>query len=135
MLGNGKCVVYKLPKLNNKFILKSMPSIFIFFWLAILVSILLYGWTFVWEKLLIPTMSPPFADMRTVQGALTSTANGFNPQLENPGDPWQRRMNYPSVWIWIAKALSLQHESNYLIVVFIIICLFLFCCIILLSKY
>jgi hypothetical protein len=59
-----------------------------------------------WTLLQVPAMYPPFADLRTVQGALTSIARGFDPQITNPGDPWSRPMNYPMVWIKIAKTFD-----------------------------
>ena len=91
-------------------------SILIFFIIGI--SILSFGWTLTWTKLLVPTMHPPFADLRTVQGSLASLAAGFDPQLINPGDPWDRPMNYPLIWMYVAKLLALDNELNYLIFYF-----------------
>jgi len=59
-------------------------------------------------------MSPSFADMRTIQGAIESSDSGFNPQIDNPGDPWARTMNYPKVWLYVARFLNLQTEINFL---------------------
>ena len=119
----------------NLQITKQTPRLFIFGWFAVLFAILYAGWTSTWQTLRIPTMSPPFADMRTVQGSLSSLDSGLNPQISNPGDPWNRRMNYPSSWSWIAKALGLQHESNFLIFVSATIAAFLLCCYFLLRQY
>ncbi len=105
-----------------------LGSIFVVGWLAIVICIATLGWASTWRGLLIPTMSPIFADMRTVQGALTTLAQGFNPQLNNVGDPWGRAMNYPAVWIYIAQMLGLQSETNYFIFVMVGIGLFLYCC-------
>jgi hypothetical protein len=64
------------------------------------------GWTagFVWFG--VPAMEPPFADLRTISGAVSSVASGLDPRLENPGDPWGRAFNYPVVWIWLFRALA-----------------------------
>jgi hypothetical protein len=101
---------------------------FITAWLLIAVSIVTIGWATTWKGLLIPTMSPVFADMRTVQGALESLTQGLNPQVNNPGDPWGRVMNYPSIWIKIAQVLGLDNEANYLVFMLIVVIGFLYCC-------
>jgi hypothetical protein len=77
----------------------------------------IFGWMKTWTLLQVPAMYPPFADLRTVQGALTSIARGFDPQITNPGDPWSRPMNYPMVWIKIAKTFDFTRENNYLLFV------------------
>ena len=99
--------------------------IFIFFWSSIWLSITCLGWTPTWKVLHIPTLSPMFADMRTVQGSLFSIQQGYNPQIENPGDPWGRAMNYPQVWSIIARFFHLGNESIFRLVVFSFIFAFL----------
>jgi len=87
------------------------------YWLALLVlglSLQLNGWTETWEALSIPSMSPIFADMRSVQGGLQAVRSGIDPQLENPDDPWQRRMNYPSAWLRIAELFHFETEGGFL---------------------
>ena len=46
-----------------------------------------WGWTGAFRRLGVPTLSPPLADMRTLQGALLSEARGLDPQVDNPNDP------------------------------------------------
>lgn len=72
------------------------------------------GWKGFWTGLSIPSMSPPFADMRSIQGALASIAQGLDPTVANPGDPWGRLMNYPKVWIGIASLLDFRDESHFI---------------------
>lgn len=55
------------------------------------------------EHLGIPTMHPEFADARTVTGASVSLAQGLDPAVANPGDPWSRPFNYPRVWLGLAR--------------------------------
>jgi hypothetical protein len=114
---------------------KNAQVIFIIGWVLILFGILVIGWDNTWSALALPTMTPEFADMRTVQGALLSLSDGFNPQIKNPGDPWDRQMNYPSAWISIAKTLSLQHEANYLVFIYVMLFLFLGCCFLLVKQH
>jgi hypothetical protein len=98
---------------------------------AIILSLFLIGWTKTWSFLFVPTLQPYYADLRTVQGLIFSMSHGFDPYFSNPGDPWGRTLNYPSIWIFIANIFSLHLEWNYLIFVsayvfvYIIICLFL----------
>ena len=84
---------------------------------AIALSLAAFGWMRTWSGLNVPAMYPPFADLRTIQGALISQASGFDPQINNPGDPWGRPMNYPMIWSVIAKLLNLGNDTNYLIFV------------------
>jgi len=106
---------------------KFVPSTIVLGYVSMFASCLTFGWEKTWKLLQIPTMSPPFADMRTVQGALYSVSLGLDPQLVNPGDPWGRVMNYPSIWISVADYLNFQTELNYLIFVSFQIALFLLC--------
>lgn len=107
---------------------KKAQIIFLLGWFSIFASILFIGWSDTWSMLVIPTMTPEFADMRTVQGALLSLSEGLDPQLNNPGDPWNRTMNYPSIWISISEILNLQNEPNFLIFLSLMVMLFLGCC-------
>lgn len=64
------------------------------------------------EQLGIPTMELPFADARTVTGAGPSLAQGLDPLVQNPGDPWGRPLNYPRVWLLLAElGLGPQHTE------------------------
>ena len=92
-------------------------AIYIFFWAAILICIATAGWVITWKMLQIPAMYPPFADMRTVQGALASLAAGYDPQFNNPGDQWGRAMNYPAIWIHIARFFQFGNENHFIVFV------------------
>ncbi len=84
-------------------------------WLVIGLAILSIGWELTWKILHVPPLTPIFADMRTIQAALISHEQGFDPQLVNPADPWQRRMNYPSLWLAIGQWAQLDRELPFLI--------------------
>lgn len=74
----------------------------------------------------LPSLHPYFADLRTIQGAIFSESAGFNPQQENPGDPWDRTMNYPSVWLNLARLLRLSEESHFFVFGLIMVTVFIF---------
>ena len=82
--------------------------------LAIAGSIFLNGWGSTWSAIGHPPMQPVFADMRTVQGGLISEAQGLDARRANPGDPWARRMNYPTIWLDIGRAFKFDKETNFL---------------------
>lgn len=57
-----------------------------------------YGYERTWSLWNIPSMTPHFADLRTITGGAESHRLGLDPMLENPGDPWGRTMDYPRIW-------------------------------------
>ena len=71
------------------------------------------GWSGAWRLVAVPAKYPPFADMRTVQAAIASEQRGLDPLVSNPDDPWARPLNYPRVWVSVAKVFSLQNEAHY----------------------
>jgi hypothetical protein len=123
-------IVEKVSAVVQKVVL----IVFILGCLSIGAAILSKGWYRTWSALQVPTLSPIFADMRTVQGSLRSMELGFNPQLKNPGDPWARVLDYPMIWYWIARLFQLDNETNYVIFICAYILAFLVCCFILLRK-
>jgi hypothetical protein len=102
---------------------------------SVLVLILSRGWLDAWSKLGLPSLVPYFADLRTIQGAIFSESAGFNPQQMNPGDPWDRIMNYPLVWLDLAKILRLSDESHFLVFGLVLIVCFLLATAELLRRY
>ena len=102
--------------------------VFILIILSIGGAILKNGWTNTWNMLFIPSLSPIFADMRTVQGSIKSEELGFDPQVKNPGDPWYRSMNYPKIWIWMAKLVQFDNETNYIVFICAYVLAYLICC-------
>ena len=113
-------------------------SILLFIFVSIislfLISIFFFGWSETWSFLKIPPMDPIFADMRIIQGALKTQLLGLNPYIENPGDPWNRTINYPSIWMDIANILNLQSENFFLVYNILIILIFFLICLFLLLK-
>jgi hypothetical protein len=114
---------------------KRYQIIFIISLISIFLGILNLGWSTTWGALGVPAMYPEFADMRTVQGALYSLSEGFDPQIENPGDPWGRSMNYPSIWILISEIFNFEVELNFKIFISVMVFMFLSCCWLLLRQY
>lgn len=94
-----------------------------------------FGWMKTWIFLRVPALYPPFADLRTVQAALKAIARGFDPRLINPDDPWSRRMNYPMIWVKIARVFGFASETKYLLFVSSCVIAYLVCVYDLLRKY
>jgi hypothetical protein len=112
-----------------------MGYLFLAIAICILIAIVFCGWAKTWLFLRVPAMSPPYADLRTVQGALSSIMDGFNPQVHNPGDPLRRTMNYPYVWVTIAKALKFNNEFCFMTAVSIYVLGYVGCGFKLLKQY
>ncbi len=88
---------------------------------AALIGLLLgvYGFDNTWQLWNIPTMSPHFADLRTITGGAESARMGLDPMVENPADPWGRTMDYPRIWQSIF-ALGIDHRDTVWIAVVMI---------------
>ncbi len=80
---------------------------------AVVIGLLLsvYGFDNTWQLWNIPTMSPHFADLRTITGGAESARRGLDPMVENPADPWGRTMDYPRVWQALF-ALGIDHRDT-----------------------
>ena len=83
---------------------------------SLTVSLGYLGWVRTWSLIYVPTMYPPFADMRVIQGAVASVEHGHNPRISNPGDLWRRPLNYPMLWVTIGKALNFSDESRFIMI-------------------
>ncbi len=69
-----------------------------------------WGWHDTFLPFRVPTLEPIFADLRTISGASISAARGFDPYVENPGDPLGRPLNYPALWIPLFRLLALAGD-------------------------
>lgn len=80
--------------------------------LAVLASMLLLsGDGSVLRPIGVQAMTQPWADARTLSGAGVALDLGLDPMISNPGDPWGRRLNYPRIWLVLAK-LGLRPEHT-----------------------
>lgn len=102
---------------------------------AILAGIMLAGWRETWSLFGFRPLVPVFADLRTVQAGLVAAAQGIDPQLSNPADPWGRTMNYPAIWLKIAEVLNWRSETAYLVSIAALAAAWLACCLDLLRRY
>ena len=71
------------------------------------------GWTIV-AAMGVEPMELPWADARTISGAGISLEQGLDPLVTNPGDPWDRVMNYPRPWLAFAE-LGLRPEHTWVL--------------------
>ena len=103
----------------------TFPALYLIAMTSFAGVVLALGWDSGWGVLFVDTISPIFGDLRPLQGALESLAQGFDPYVENPGNPHGTLLNYPPVWLSIATFLSLQDETHFLAVVLAYEALFL----------
>ncbi len=110
-----------------------------FLYLAVIITLagclVHFGWTRTWSSLHEPTMYPPFADMRAIQGAVISVEHGYDPRTSNLGDPWRRSFNYPTLWIAIGKTLNFSDEHWFMAICSTLVLCFIGLCAILIFHY
>jgi len=73
-----------------------------------------YGYDKTWKLWNIPTMTPCFADTRVITAGAEACAKGLDPMVNNIGDPWNRRLNYPRVWQLLYAIGVNQAHTTYL---------------------
>ncbi len=112
----------------NKSLLKYRHFLFFLPPVCIFIAICIFGWQKTWDFLLVPSVIPPFFDLRILYGIAQSVDAGLNPQLSNPFDPSQRLLNYPLIWIPLAKHLGFANENIFYIWSVGIDFLYLLCC-------
>lgn len=83
--------------------------------IALFALALSLDWGTVWKLVRVPPMWPPFADLRTVTGGLTTLEAGGDPMVANPFDPWQRPMNYPRVWLTAFGVLGVNDGNVWIV--------------------
>jgi hypothetical protein len=81
-----------------------------------LVSGTAYG---AWRFLGVHSMSPAFADLRTITHSVDCVAKGLDPFTTGACDPWGRLYNYPSIWLKLGAIGISSASSNIIGVLFI----------------
>lgn len=66
--------------------------------IVIFLMFAVFGYSRAWRVWNIPVMSLSFADLRVITHGADSAAQGLDPLVSNPGDPWGRPLNYPRIW-------------------------------------
>jgi hypothetical protein len=72
-----------------------------------------------WHFLGVPSMSPPFADLRTITHSIDCVAKGLDPFTIGACDPWGRLYNYPSIWLHLGAIGISSASSNLIGILFI----------------
>lgn len=89
-------------------------SLITLLWLVIALvfaAALATDWTRVWSALGVHSLSPSFADLRTITAGLESTRLGADPLRQNPRDPWGRTLNYPRLWLSVFGFLGISDAN------------------------
>ena len=81
-------------------------------------------WLTFWKFLNVPSQLPPFSDLDSINRALLSLKQGFNPYLENPNDISQTKYMYPQIWLYVFDILNLKNAINFKIFCFLVIFLY-----------
>ena len=107
---------------------KGIYTLFTALPLLMVLAISFFGWSASWKFFQIPSVSPPFFDFRLLPAIVMSDIAGFDPQYNNPYDPSQRLLNYPLVWIQIAKFFNLSNHDFFYLSASLIVAIYLCCC-------
>jgi len=94
--------------------------------LLLFTSAFWFDWLSVWGALQLPSMTPHFADLRSITGGLATTKHGGDPLIANPHDPWNRPFNYPRIWLRLFSFLGIN-DGNLSIVGLAFCALYLIC--------
>jgi hypothetical protein len=70
-----------------------------------------FGWHAVWTAVGVPADALPFADLRSITGAVVTLQKHGDPLLANPADPWNRPMNYPRIWLYLFSVLRIDDQK------------------------
>jgi len=84
-------------------------------WLApllIFYTALASDWVTTWEAFAVPSMRPPFMDLRAITGGVKVLQQGGDPLLDNPSDPWHRSMPYPRIWVHLFSWLGIRDSHT-----------------------
>jgi len=68
------------------------------------------NWRATWGAVGVHVDVLPFADLRSITGALATLHNHGDPFTANPGDPWNRPLNYPRVWLKLFSILGINNS-------------------------
>ena len=85
-------------------------------WLAPFLLLFLafrFGWHAVWTAVGAPADALPFADLRSITGAVVTLQKHGDPLVANPADPWNRAMNYPRIWLYLFSMLGIDDQKVY----------------------
>jgi hypothetical protein len=56
-----------------------------------------------WQRMGVPSMSPSFADTRSITHAIECWRSGHDPYTDHGCDPWRRLYNYPPIWLELSR--------------------------------
>jgi hypothetical protein len=103
------------PQIRTKSVKRRVPFfLYVGAIIALACCVTYFGWVRTWSSVYVPTMYPPFADMRVIQGAVSSVKLGYDPRKTNVGDPWRRPFNYPMLWVSIGETLNITNEQRFI---------------------
>ena len=93
----------------------------ILIWAFLFVSFQKNGYEETWRVWNVPTEKPPFLDFRLIPGSAESFRMGFEPSIQNPGDPTGRIFNYPAFWRLFFYTSITQDDTIWIAVTMLIL--------------
>jgi hypothetical protein len=112
--------VVRRTKIAALAVLWVAPLLLIFFGLRT-------NWRATWGAVGVGVDVLPFADLRGITGALVTLHNHGDPFTANPGDPWNRPLNSPRVWLKLFSMLGIN--DSHIPFVGVTFCVFYLICV------
>lgn len=81
----------------------ALGALLIFVHLGVIIAGLTGAWQQTFLDLHVPAMTQPFVDFRSIPAAIESAKQGLDPMVSNPSDPRGRPLNYPRIWLLLAR--------------------------------
>jgi hypothetical protein len=80
---------------------------------ALWAASLLVPYKVFWRNCLgVPALSPSFLDLRVITSAIECRERGYDPLVENPCDSLRRPMDYPRMWLELARIGVGERTAN-----------------------
>ncbi len=102
-----------------------MGAFLIGYFAFLLIAHCTYGDAWGWKHLGAPPMSPSFGDLRNITSAVDCQADGYDPLVSDPCDPWHRPMNYPRLWVALFSALHLHQRETTILGIGLVVAFYL----------
>lgn len=84
----------------------ALGALLVFVHLGVIVGGLMGAWQQTFIDLRVPAMTQPFGDFRVIPAAVESAKQGLDPMVSNPADPRGRPLNYPRLWLIVARPFT-----------------------------
>lgn len=106
---------------NEKYGKPILIGVSLLIWIGLGTLFKTYGYEAAWRLWNVPTRMPPFVDFRLIPSSAESFRMGFEPSIQNPGDPEKHIFNYPAFWRIFFYSNITQADTVWIVVVMLML--------------